>query len=266
MARTRSAPTVDRLDAEMASAALKKRQAGIAPTRDEQAALRRVGKIKEEEQRWAFYGSIPKKHWIELTGRPAKVINEGSDNHDLPTSGPTIDLGSFLRRVYDILAANRHTLSGATGDGILPEGTSQQLKDRYVEQQIAEKEERVKLLRIERLEKENTLILVDQVREVFAIAAKHIRESGVTIRRQFGADASRLLEDGLAEASHEINTRFGGGPEDDEETADQEADQKPGREKRPGRKTAKKPKRKKKPDRKKPAQKKSGRRAGPHRR
>jgi hypothetical protein len=48
----------------------------------ERSALKRYGKEQEEKRRWEYYGSIPKKHWCEMSGRAVQVINrQGATGH-----------------------------------------------------------------------------------------------------------------------------------------------------------------------------------------
>jgi hypothetical protein len=45
-------------------------------TAREQAALKKHEKQREEQLRWKYYGSIPQKHWRQMSGRQTKVLNE----------------------------------------------------------------------------------------------------------------------------------------------------------------------------------------------
>lgn len=98
--------TSERLDRELAAAAIAKRREGTRPNREESAALRRVEKTREEELRWDYYRSIPQKHWRAMSGRQTKVINEQADRYAIPFGGPTIDLPSVVKALHDFLAAN----------------------------------------------------------------------------------------------------------------------------------------------------------------
>ncbi len=63
-------------DRELVSRAYRKVMDGQKPTREEQAALQRFEKSKEERLRWQYYAAIPQKHWRMMSGRQTKVINE----------------------------------------------------------------------------------------------------------------------------------------------------------------------------------------------
>lgn len=115
----RTVSTSDHIDRELAAAAIRKRQHGEKPTRDEMAALRRVEKKREEELRWQYYSSIPQKHWREMSGRQAKVINEQASRYGIPFSGRIIDLPAVVRALHDFLAENAGRLArdDETSDG-----------------------------------------------------------------------------------------------------------------------------------------------------
>lgn len=100
-------------DRELAIAGLRKRREGQRPIAAEAAAIRRVEAARAEEQRWAAYRSIPKKHWERMSGRQAKVINDQGRRYGLPLEGPVIDLEKLARALHDFLAANAAALQQA---------------------------------------------------------------------------------------------------------------------------------------------------------
>ena len=56
--------------------AYRKLMVGKELTVRERDALKRHEKEKEERLRWQFYGSIPQKHWRQMSGRPTQVLHE----------------------------------------------------------------------------------------------------------------------------------------------------------------------------------------------
>ena len=42
------------------------------------------GAAAEEADRWRFYGSIPKKHWVKLSGRQHKILDDQASRYGLP--------------------------------------------------------------------------------------------------------------------------------------------------------------------------------------
>jgi hypothetical protein len=113
----------DGVDRDLALAALHKRQAGVTPSRREAAALARVEAQQEEARRWAYYRSIPQKHWREMSGRQTKVLHDQAELYGIPFGGATIDLPAVARRLHDFLAehaqvfAALRTPAGSAGGG-----------------------------------------------------------------------------------------------------------------------------------------------------
>ncbi len=99
------------MDRELAAEALAKRHKGLKPTQAERKSLARVEKAREEEQRWAHYGSIPQKHWREMSGRQRKVIVEQAEKYGIPFGDRVIDLPRVVRAFHDFLAANHVRLA-----------------------------------------------------------------------------------------------------------------------------------------------------------
>src|SRR4051794_38395528 len=65
-----------RVDKDLVQRAYRKLMNREALSREERAALKRHEKDKDERLRWEHYGSIPQKHWKQMSGRQTKVINE----------------------------------------------------------------------------------------------------------------------------------------------------------------------------------------------
>src|SRR3990172_5054457 len=105
-------PPVDgTLEKDLAQKAYEKLRAGQTPTAQEGAALKRYEKEREEKLRWQYYGSIPQKHWRQMSGGQAKVLKEQADRYGLPFGGPTINLPAVARALHDFLADNAHKLA-----------------------------------------------------------------------------------------------------------------------------------------------------------
>ena len=166
----------------------------------ERSALRRFEKQREEKLRWAYYGSIPQKHWRQMSGRQTKVINEQAERYGIPFGGPSIDLPAVVRALHDFLATHAHKLTG-DDDPMLAGGSSPAL-ERY-------REERAALARLDRLERERLLVRRDEVREGLGRIAAIIRGAGEVLQREFGAAALEVLNDALDDAQSEIARCFG---------------------------------------------------------
>jgi hypothetical protein len=186
-----------KLDKELAASAVNKMIKGETPTSAERSALRRHEKQQEETKRWEYYSAIPQKHWREMSGRQTKILQEQADRYDIPFAGRTINLPKVVRAFHDFLAKNARKLN--TDDDALMQGDSSNSPalERY-------REERAALARLDRLEREATLVSRDEVRQGLGRIAATLRNAGETIQRQFGNAASDVIIEALDDAENDI--------------------------------------------------------------
>lgn len=176
-------------------------------TGEERDVLRRHEKAKEERLRWQYYGAIPQKHWRQMSGRQAKVINEQAVRYGIPFGGATIDLAAVVKALHDFLADNKHKLARDDDDMMLGPGSP--ALERY-------REERAMLARIVRLEREGELLPRDLVRQSLGKTAAIIRLAGETLQKQFGEAAAEVLYEAIGDAEAEIERFFTAEPTDAE--------------------------------------------------
>jgi hypothetical protein len=169
-------------------------------TRDERSALRRHEVEKEERQRWQHYGSIPQKHWRQMSGRQAKVINEQADRYGIPFGGAVINLSAVVKAIHNFFADNAQKL--AKEDDPLMQGGGSPALERY-------REERAALAKLDRLERERQLIPREEARQAQAQIASIIREAGDALLRQHGPAAAEILHEALDDCQREIDRTFG---------------------------------------------------------
>jgi hypothetical protein len=200
------------LDRKQAAEVYRKVLAGQELTVREQTALKRFEKEKEERLRWQYYASIPQKHWREMSGRQAKVINEQALRYGIPFSGATINLPAVIRALHDFLADNAIKL--ARDDDELMQGAGSPALERY-------REERALIARLDRLEREQQLVARDEIREALGRIAAILRSAGDTLQRQFGQSAADILLEALDDAGREIDRAFPA-PEEDSDQPSQE--------------------------------------------
>ena len=136
-----------------------------------------------------------------MAGRQVKVINQQGATYGLPLEGRTIDLPKFVRTFHDFLAVNARKLCRDDDAMLAGDSSSAALED-Y-------RRERAKLARLERQEREGTLVQRDQVREGLGRIAAVLRVAGESLQRQYGAAAGQLLYEALDDAEREINRAFG---------------------------------------------------------
>ena len=184
----------------------KKVMSGQQLTKNEQRDLRRFERDKEEKLRWQYYASIPQKHWIKMSGRQAKVLIEQALRYGIPSGGATVDLSTVIRAWHDFLAKNAAKLASES-DPMLVGGSSPAL-EQY-------REEKAKMARMDRLERERELIPRHQARDTLSKAGGFIRAAGEKLHLQFGSSAAEILFEALDDAQREIDSTFGDQPTGD---------------------------------------------------
>src|SRR4026207_434341 len=121
-----------RVDGDVLARAYRKVMDRQELTQQERDVLKRHEREKEERLRWQFYGSIPQKHWREMSGRQTKVINEQATRYGLPFGGAQISLPAVVRAFHDFLADNSVKL--AREDDALMQGNGSPALERYREE------------------------------------------------------------------------------------------------------------------------------------
>ncbi len=131
-------------------------------------------------------GSLPQTVAARLLSTSARTLRKWTD-------APRNPDGSYdARALIEWFVAR----SGTGVDAKLSGGTSPAL-ERF-------REERAKLARLDRLEREGQLLPRDRVHDGLARIATIIRMAGDALQRQFGPDALELLNDALDDAQREI--------------------------------------------------------------
>ncbi|QDU28855.1 hypothetical protein ETAA8_39600 [Anatilimnocola aggregata] len=190
-----------------AAAAYKKVLSGESLSNREQTALKKFERDKEEKLRWQYYGKIPQKHWREMSGRQTKVLHEQAGLYGLPFGGANICLPDVVLALHNFLAANARKLA-APDDELMQSGANSPALERY-------REERATLAKLERQEREGTLLPRDEARDGLGRIATRLRAAGELLERQFGPEAREILDEALSDADREIEQVFGGTDESD---------------------------------------------------
>jgi hypothetical protein len=166
-------------------------------TNPEQAALKRHEKGREETLRWQYYRSIPQKHWREMSGRQAKVLNEQALLYGLPFGSASISLPDVVRRLHDLLATHGRQLLADESDPLLGRGNSPAL-EQY-------RQERARLAQLDRLEREGELVEAVLVRAFLTRLAELCRTAGTQLQTQCGALAHELWESVFDQIEREVD-------------------------------------------------------------
>lgn len=171
-------------------------------------ATRAYETARVKEQRWQVYAAIPKRDWCAMSGRQVRTINEQAERYGLPLSGRTIDLRAFARAFHDFLADNKYKLArggdpAANGDEMLYADATSPALERY-------RDERAKLAKLERLQREGSLMDREQVHEALGRIASIIRAAGEKLNRTFGREAHSLLDEAIDDAERAMTKLLGG--------------------------------------------------------
>lgn len=170
--------------------------------------MRRHEKQQEEQRRWSYYETIPQKHWVEMSGRQAKVLREQASRYGLPFGQRVVNLPQLAKAIHDFLATHARLLSrGRDEDELILESAPSPALERY-------RDEKAKLARLDRLEKEKELIHRDDLDEVMQRMAVVLRNTGELLQRQFGNDASEVLNDALDDLLKAIEELVSGGEQE----------------------------------------------------
>jgi hypothetical protein len=175
----------------LAARALEKKRTGKRASIDETRALRRFEKAAEEQKRWEHYGSIPKKHWQEMSGRQPKVLNEQASRYGIPLRGKSIDLSAVAAWVHDFLAANAAKLNSDD------DTTGEELKKWKAKREKLKYETEI-----------GNLVPRDEVHAGLAIVARHLRTAGEWLGKHAGREAQERLERALDNAQAALDRHF----------------------------------------------------------
>jgi hypothetical protein len=197
MAAERPATVSQQIDNDLARSALAKRGRGESPSAGERSALRRVEAAKEEALRWAFYASIPKTHWQQLSGRQPKILNEQSARYGLPVGGKRIDLGQVAVWLHNFLAKHGRRIFDAGDDPLLCGADSPAL-ERY-------RGEKAILAKLDRQEKQRRLLPREVIHEALMRTAAILRKTGELLQKNHGPEAARLLSEALEDCQREFD-------------------------------------------------------------
>lgn len=180
---------------------LERQKLGKKPTRDQIAGARRYEKRKEYDARWAFYKTIPQGHWLEMSKRPAKVINEQAVRYGIPFNGKTVDLPAVILALHEFLAKNAARLARTDNDDPLLVGHNSPALEEY-------RRQKAELAKLDLKERQSVLLSRDRIHEAFGLVAHILRQAGDMLRRQYGADAQSILIGAIDDAEREMAKHF----------------------------------------------------------
>lgn len=197
---------VSKADEALVRLAMGKEWAGEVLTGEESRALRRWEKAEWEKTCWKVYGSVPKKHYRELSGRQDKVINQQADRYGLSALlGPTVDLGKLLRQFHDFLAKHwlRFEQDIEAAEILTGGNATSPAMERY-------RGYKADLAALEVEAKQGELLPRSDCRVAMLTVAGIIRTAGEHLDREFGPGAREILEAALDDCVVKIEEMFPG--------------------------------------------------------
>jgi hypothetical protein len=188
---------------KLVQTALAKKRGGQKLKQTEQRALDRYQRDEAERARDRAYGAIPKKLWVQWSGRHHRVLLDQAATHGLPVGGETIDLAAVVRWLHDFLADNTHKLR----------------KDQASEEDGTEAGERLRNLRLKNAMlteelaevRRETLARAD-VRDRLGRIAARLRVAGERLEREHGEAAYFILTEAIEdlEEQHQAQSQEAG--------------------------------------------------------
>jgi len=192
----------EEIEKALVKAALEKRAAGQTPTAPERAALKRSEDRREEDLRQRYYARIPQKHWREMSGRQAKILQDQAALYGIPFDRPEIDLRAVVRALHDFLATHHQKYRRRQYD---PDTGEEEEEPTALERL---QEERYKRQRLARLKEEGKLADVAKIRAGLALIASLLRSSGESLQKKHGPDALEILDSTLCDCERQIERMF----------------------------------------------------------
>lgn len=197
-----------RAERALVAAAVEKLQRGQAPTAQERTALKRWEKGQEDERRWQYYRTTPKSHYLEMSGRAARIVIDQAARYGLPYPPgrqAAVDLGQVIAWLHDFLARNAGKLNAPQTDDPLLSGVNSPALERYRIARACREE-------LELAVRKGELVAVNELLEWYdAEVAAPIRRGIEKLHVEFGPGAAALIVAGLDRADDVIERRLGGG-------------------------------------------------------
>lgn len=163
-----------------------RRQPGQRPSRDTQHAIDQVRKVEREAIVWESLNEIPQKCYLAGAQVRANQARDQLQRFGFPW-GKHLSFFEFVHRFHNFLAEHQHRLL-ISDDERTEEAAL-----------ISCRWERAKILKLERLEMEGTLVSRDEQRKALNHLAVILRGAGEHLQRYHGADAAAILTEAIDE-------------------------------------------------------------------
>ncbi|MBL4701789.1 MAG: hypothetical protein JKX85_11095 [Phycisphaeraceae bacterium] len=206
----RPASLSDAIELKLVARAMAKVKTGKIPTGQERSALKRHESKIEEERRWQHYATIPQKHWREMSGRQAKVLQEQAERYGIPFGSAVVCLPDVVKALHDFFSTNAKRLARPD----IPEGIDPNDPDAMVWAGDADPGSWLdRVRRATALQKEleyekskKQVVPREDIHEAFTRIAGLIESAGEKLRRRYGNDAV----DAISEVLDGLEIEIGG--------------------------------------------------------
>lgn len=169
-----------------------------------------IGKPRNDkhpkEVREYIYRNLPKPDYLELSGLQTAVLHNQGDRWGIPLRGGNLDLYRIIPALHRVVTkiAKSKVLDPAAvraGDDApsdpLLSGSASPALEQY-------RQEKFMLARLQRLQAEGQIVFVDDIADSFNRIAAILRDTGEKLQRQFGNEASDLMEGALIGMQKEV--------------------------------------------------------------
>lgn len=177
------------IDADLVRSAVAKLRVGDRLTSDERRAYKAFEKKREEESMRRHYSSVPQKMWREWSGRQTKVLKDQAQRYGIPI-GATIDLSELALWLHDFFAKHGRKFSAPETDDPELQGTASPALEE-------QRREKAIMLRLQRLEREGTLVDKAYVDDKLEQLAAVLRRAGERLERRYDSDAKAILDEAI---------------------------------------------------------------------
>lgn len=174
-----------------------------------QARGERLTKRDDADAKWyrletanEILDRIPKKKYVELSGRAAKTLHDQARKYDIPLDQPVINLFEVVRRFHDILAKH--------GRSFESDEDSDELKKQKLEGEIDVLKKRAKILDNEINQQKSKYIPREEMRKGLDWLVSKFHSLGERFGRiggaEHGPDLQRSLNEFFDEVQKEIES------------------------------------------------------------
>lgn len=184
----------------LVQSSLAKKRAGHKLKQAEQRAIDRYQRDEDERARLRHYSDIPKKQWVQWSGRDHRRLLDQATTYGLPVSGETINLPAVVKWLHDFLAENTHKLRREDANEDDGSEAGERLKNLRLKNELIE---------IELAEARSETMPRGLVHDGLAAIATRLRSAGDQLQRRFGPEALSILHEAIDDAERTVEQVFG---------------------------------------------------------